>query len=86
MRVPSNDVTESSRADAAGANIEATAAATITDTAQRMDLRIITFPLARNELVSGSKEAIRSACPADAAAGRWRGNTRSAPPLEPLVY
>ena len=51
MRVPSNDVTASSRADATGAKNAASAAATITDTAQTMDLRTITFPLARNELV-----------------------------------
>ena len=76
MRVPSNDVTEPSRADAAGARIEATEAATISDTAQRIDLRIITFPLARNEqsVVERSvRSAVRPTRPRDAG-----GDTRSA--------
>ena len=50
MRVPSNEVTASSRADAAGAKNAASATATITETTQLTDLPLITFPLATMSL------------------------------------
>ena len=75
MRVPSNDVTASSRAEPPARRMRRAAAATITETAQRTDLRSITFPLARRSVVEESdpQRLIRPTRLLDA-----RGNTRSA--------